>query len=78
MRTGVAAAAILAGNYIALAGAPTNQLWLLTAPRLPAARSFFTLAAVIVPAMQPEHFERPLEDDPICHILVTHGFLSEK
>jgi hypothetical protein len=28
--------------------------------------------------VQLEHFERPLNDDPIRHVHVTHGFLSEK
>lgn len=28
--------------------------------------------------MQPEYFERPLDDDPVGHVLVTHGFLGEK
>jgi len=31
-----------------------------------------------VPGMQPEHFERALNDDPIRHVLVTHGLLGEK
>jgi hypothetical protein len=28
--------------------------------------------------VQLEHFERPLNDDPIRHVLVAHGFLGEK
>ena len=49
------------------------------APCLCASASLFlVLTAVIVPGMQPEHFERPLNDDPSRHVLVTHGLLREK
>jgi len=39
---------------------------------------FLALTCVVVSGVQLEHFERPLNDDPIRHVLVTHGFLSEK
>jgi hypothetical protein len=28
--------------------------------------------------MQLEDFERPLNDDPIRHVFITHGFFGEK
>jgi hypothetical protein len=49
-----------------------------TSPRLRAPRLSVALTSVVVSGVQLEHFERPLNDDPICHVLVTHGFLSEK
>jgi hypothetical protein len=47
-------------------------------PRVCAPRLFLALTSVGVSGVQLEHFERPLNDDPIRHVPVTHGFLSEK
>ena len=47
-------------------------------PHLRAPRLFLALTSVVVSGVQLEHFERPLNDDPIRHVLVAHGFLGEK
>jgi hypothetical protein len=42
------------------------------------ARLSLALTSVVVSGVQLELFERPLNDDPIRHVFVTLGFLSEE
>jgi hypothetical protein len=48
-----------------------------TSPRLRAPRLFFGPTSVVA-SVRFKHFERPLNDDTIRGVLVTHGSLSEK
>src|ERR1700733_1935815 len=53
-----------------------SQAGVPSCPRAP--RLFLALTSVVASSVQLEHFEGPLNDDPIRDVLVTHGFLGEK